>query len=60
MEPSLAATLVIAAQAVWANPPAEPLEGRLAHRALVQMMSIVVVFLLAVYLVAPVTGQPAG
>jgi hypothetical protein len=60
MEPSLAATLVIAAQAVWAKPPAEPLKGRVAHRALVQMTSIVVVFLLAVYLVTPVTGQPAG
>ena len=60
MEPGLAATLVIAAQAVWAKPPAEPLKGRVAHQALVQMTSIAVVFLLVINLVTPVTDQPAG
>jgi hypothetical protein len=65
MEPGLVATLMITAVAVWPKPAAGPLKGRMAQRALVQMASIIVVFLQAAHLFTlfagrPVPGQPAG
>jgi hypothetical protein len=65
MEPGLVATLVTTALAMSVKPAAGPLTGRMSRRALVQMASMVVVFLLAAHLVTlfaghPVPGQPAG